>query len=281
MSVRPPAIISSAPVSYARPPRAPSPPPAPKRRRDPSAVHVQPTAVAPVSQIKIRKDHHRVLKAPMAKAARKKGSQLCPRCGQPVPQDELERHMRIELLDPKWREQREKEVEWKRTRNLDDAAVAKVLSNISEFRTDIFDEKEPVDVRKKLKELESAQATRELQAWDGHTATARHVAEAAVGGLSYEERQRDMLRRRGQLVEGPTVGVQVPDELLERAPRRDEWEAILGPGAVPPVALAYGLPVGGMQVDPAQRAAEMALYAQQTERYARGGYDASWYSGRR
>jgi splicing factor 3A subunit 1 len=32
---------------------------------------------------------------------------ICPRCNQAIPVDEMEEHMRIELLDPKWKEQKE------------------------------------------------------------------------------------------------------------------------------------------------------------------------------
>ena len=33
-------------------------------------------------------------------------TQICPNCNQEIPVDKLEEHMRIELLDPKWKEQR-------------------------------------------------------------------------------------------------------------------------------------------------------------------------------
>lgn len=227
--------------------------------------------MAPVSQIKVKKDY--VPKAlrreregsPASTASgptskKKVAGQICPRCSQVIPHDQLESHMRIELLDPKWRDQKAKEVEWKRTKNLDDAGVAKVLSNISEFRTDIFDEKEGIDVREKvrlsaavlchlilanadlhfsfiatfsaspfqLKQLEEAALSRESRAWDGHTATARTLATAVISSLTPEERAKDALRRRGMLVEGEQVGVQVPESMLDSG-RDDRWRE-RGPG---------------------------------------------------
>ncbi|RAL68342.1 hypothetical protein DID88_007073 [Monilinia fructigena] len=43
-----------------------------------------------------------------ARAANKQQMALCPNCNQQIPYDELDAHMRIELLDPRWKEQKAK-----------------------------------------------------------------------------------------------------------------------------------------------------------------------------
>ena len=35
-----------------------------------------------------------------------KPTQICPRCNQAIPVDEMDDHVRIELLDPRWKEQK-------------------------------------------------------------------------------------------------------------------------------------------------------------------------------
>jgi hypothetical protein len=67
--------------------------------------------------------------------------QKCPQCSQLIAVDELEKHMKIELLDPKWKEQKDRENAKKResTLNLDNGNdVAKHLSQFASVRKDIF-----------------------------------------------------------------------------------------------------------------------------------------------
>ena len=78
---------------------------------------------APPGNIKIRGDY-------VPKAKRKANSvtmstsmtnhltQICPRCSQPILMNELSEHMRIELLDPKWREQKQRAIEKTKDTNL-------------------------------------------------------------------------------------------------------------------------------------------------------------------
>ncbi|KAI1325684.1 Pre-mRNA splicing factor PRP21 like protein-domain-containing protein [Xylariaceae sp. FL0255] len=76
-----------------------------------------------------------------AKAATKQGTQmaLCPNCKQQIPMNELEAHMRIELLDPSWKEQKAKAESRYATTNLSDADVANNLKRLASQRADIFD----------------------------------------------------------------------------------------------------------------------------------------------
>lgn len=90
------------------------------------------TANAPM---KIRNDY-----VPRAAAARGRASvAICPNCNLPVPFAELEEHMRIELLDPRWKEQRAKAESHYATTNLSTADVANNLKRLASQRTDVFD----------------------------------------------------------------------------------------------------------------------------------------------
>jgi splicing factor 3A subunit 1 len=56
----------------------------------------------PPVHMKIKHNYVPKTKRPMAPEA----TSLCPLCNQAIPASELQEHMRIELLDPKWREQK-------------------------------------------------------------------------------------------------------------------------------------------------------------------------------
>lgn len=64
---------------------------------------------------------------------------LCPNCKQQVPMGELEEHMRIELLDPSWKEQKAKSDSRYATTNLSHSDVANNLKRFASQRGDLFD----------------------------------------------------------------------------------------------------------------------------------------------
>lgn len=75
-------------------------------------------------------------------AARGKAAQqttICPNCNQQVPYTELQEHMRIELLDPRWKEQKAKAESRYAMTNLSTADVANNLKRLASQRSDVFD----------------------------------------------------------------------------------------------------------------------------------------------
>lgn len=64
---------------------------------------------------------------------------LCPNCKQQIPFNELEEHMRIELLDPRWKEQKAKAESRYATTNLSTQDVANNLKRLASQRNDLFD----------------------------------------------------------------------------------------------------------------------------------------------
>ncbi|KAM5347137.1 hypothetical protein ACJ41O_010142 [Fusarium nematophilum] len=75
------------------------------------------------------------------KAANKQGTQmaLCPNCKQQIPMNELDAHMRIELLDPSWKEQKAKADSRYATSNISHVDVANNLKRLASQRSDVFD----------------------------------------------------------------------------------------------------------------------------------------------
>jgi len=64
---------------------------------------------------------------------------ICPNCQQKIPVDEMDEHMRIELLDPRWKEQRLKADDRAARTNLSTADVANNLKRLASQRSDVFD----------------------------------------------------------------------------------------------------------------------------------------------
>lgn len=146
---------------------------------DHSDEEVEPTAPAPVipkipdtsAPIKIRTDYKPKLYGTTAgKTA--VATELCPRCGEAIPVAEMAEHMRIELLDPKWKEQKMAMEAKQRDSNLlqEGNDVAKILKNISGLRPDIFGS-DDADANKRIREFEEEAKKKERVIWDGHTAT--------------------------------------------------------------------------------------------------------------
>lgn len=76
-----------------------------------------------------------------ARAANRQGAHmaLCPNCKQHIPMNELEEHMRIELLDPRWKEQKAKAESRYQGANMATADVANNLKRFASQRSDLFD----------------------------------------------------------------------------------------------------------------------------------------------
>jgi splicing factor 3A subunit 1 len=139
---------------------------------------IEPTPAAPVmpkipdtsAPIKIRTDYKPKLYGTTGKTA--VATELCPRCGEAIPVAEMAEHMRIELLDPKWKEQKMAMEAKQRDSNLlqEGNDVAKILKNISGLRPDIFGS-DDADANKRIREFEEEAKKKERVIWDGHTAT--------------------------------------------------------------------------------------------------------------
>jgi splicing factor 3A subunit 1 len=87
--------------------------------------------------MRIRSDY-----VPRAQARRNQAAgatALCPNCHQQIPVAELDQHMRIELLDPRWKEQRAKADSRSATTNLSTVDVVNNLKRLASQRSDVFD----------------------------------------------------------------------------------------------------------------------------------------------
>nr|CAG8507449.1 15628_t:CDS:10 [Entrophospora candida] len=129
-----------------------------------------------------------------------KPTQICPRCNQAIPVDEMDDHVRIELLDPKWKEQKMAAEAKKKESNLlqEGTDVAKNLKVFSGYRSDIFGTEETEIGRKKEKVV-----------WDGHTASINMATQRAAAGVSIDEQIAAIHRSKGLTRQTPPPGIPI------------------------------------------------------------------------
>ncbi|KAI8141428.1 Pre-mRNA splicing factor PRP21 like protein-domain-containing protein [Fennellomyces sp. T-0311] len=137
-------------------------------------------------------------------------TQMCPRCGERIPMSEMDEHMRIELLDPKWKEQKLAAEAKKKDSNLlqEGTDVAKILKNFSGYRSDIFGTEE-TEIGKKIHEAEEEAKKKERVIWDGHSATINLATQRAAQHTSIEEQIAAIHRSKG--FTGDTYGPRMPE----------------------------------------------------------------------
>ncbi|KZO95146.1 hypothetical protein CALVIDRAFT_538290 [Calocera viscosa TUFC12733] len=185
----------------------------------------------------------------------KKATTTCTICGQQIPIDELEEHMRIELLDPRWKSQRDV-LEARRAQANElqyGANVASSLKTLARTRVDIFGADEDEAARKVEEEAEKARAReREKIVWDGHTASKESTAGKFQSNINFEEQISAIHRSKGLGVMadssvpsiGPALGPGItPASAALNAPALPEYaNAVISAAPQPATAPVYGGP---------------------------------------
>lgn len=98
----------------------------------------------------------------------------CPYCDQSIPEAELSEHIRIELLDPRWKDQK-RDLEQRRQQQQQlqiGADISKSFKNLAAARPDLFDETDETEAKQREDEANRKRREREKIIWDGHTNSA-------------------------------------------------------------------------------------------------------------
>ncbi|KIX97169.1 uncharacterized protein Z520_07283 [Fonsecaea multimorphosa CBS 102226] len=111
---------------------SPQPPSVPMQQPPPSTASPAPAAPGQ-PPMRIKQDY--IPRAQQRAATARAATALCPNCGQQIPIAELDAHLRIELLDPRWKEQQSKAASRFSTTNLGGTDVAANLKRLR-ARTD-------------------------------------------------------------------------------------------------------------------------------------------------
>ncbi|KAH8914362.1 hypothetical protein BT69DRAFT_1089475 [Atractiella rhizophila] len=179
--------------------------------------------------VKVRKDY-----VPKSKRQPKVPMSLCQICGQQVPDAEFAEHVRIELLDPRWKEKKAALEAHRSAANLATAGtdVTKNLREFAAVRTDLFSTTAEEEAKRQEAEAKAKQREREKVVWDGHAATRDAVTERFQTGVNLQE-QIEALHKAKGLVPTEDTGLPKIGPALPGQPQ------ILDPSApMPPPLLA-------------------------------------------
>ncbi|KDQ59456.1 hypothetical protein JAAARDRAFT_191976 [Jaapia argillacea MUCL 33604] len=167
-----------------------------RRREEERARAIQASSLEAGGPMKIRTDYVPKVGAKSKQAA----TTTCSICGQQVPVDELQEHMRIELLDPRWKSQRDVlEARKAQASELQRGAnVVSSLKNLARTRVDIFGEEIDEERRKREEEEERAKRKeREKVVWDGHTASKANTLDKFSTNVNFDEQIAAIHRSKG------------------------------------------------------------------------------------
>ncbi|KAF7978110.1 hypothetical protein HWV62_1524 [Athelia sp. TMB] len=170
---------------------------------------IQANSVNASGPMKIRTDY-------VPKLGAKKGAAMttCTICGQQIAVDELDEHMRIELLDPKWKSQRDI-LEGRKAQASElqrGANVVSSLKNLARSRVDIFGGEADEEKRKRQEEEErERRKEREKVVWDGHTSSKENTVNKFQTNVNFDEQIAAIHRAKGLGPEaagaiGPGIG---------------------------------------------------------------------------
>ena len=203
------------------------------------AVQQPPAAIPTPGNVEVRKYDP---KAKMVKKTVDVTSEqylVSPITGEKVPASKVQEHMRIGLLDPRWVEERDKQITARATEEQVFApgqSIENSLKHLAERRTDIFgvgeDAAQEAGIGKKMGE-EDRRQTEEKITWDGHSSSAEAAARAARANISLNDQIEQIHRSKGLI--------------------QDVKDSI-GPHSTSSVAMTAPAPVNVVSVPPQVRA---------------------------
>ncbi|GJJ12208.1 hypothetical protein Clacol_006449 [Clathrus columnatus] len=188
---------------------------------------IQATSLDATGPMKIRTDYVPKIGGKGTKVA----MTTCPVCGQQIPVDELQEHMRIELLDPRWKSQRDAlEARKAQASELQQGAnVVSSLKHLARTRVDIFGAAADEEKRKQEEEEELARRReRERVVWDGHTATKAGTLDKFQTNVNLDEQIAAIHKSKGLAPIdsaaigpgiGPSTSLPVPPPSLPMPPQ--------------------------------------------------------------
>lgn len=140
---------------------------------------------------------------------------ISPITGERIPADQVQEHMRIGLLDPRWVEERDKQITARAAEEQVYApgrAIESNLKQLAERRTDIFGVGEEAALEAAIgKKMGEEEKREEKVTWDGHSSSAESTSRAARATISISEqieqihRSKGLLPKEGESAIGPTV----------------------------------------------------------------------------
>ena len=213
------------------PAAAPAAPAAPTVRPAAPAAPTGPSTTiqaTPQGPIKIRHDYQREARTGAAAPQ----TTVCPVCGDTVPIATMSEHVRVELLNPKFREERRKLEQRKQEQAslAEGADPSRFLKQFAGARTDLFGAQADEEAQAR-REAQAQQLAREKvrHVWDGHTNSATTAQDARQRQARLDEQITQM---QPSAPAAPVAGPQAPTVPAKR-PSEDTSEKKAAPRLEP------------------------------------------------
>ncbi|KAH9465207.1 hypothetical protein MJO28_006995 [Puccinia striiformis f. sp. tritici] len=169
------------------------------------------------SGMKIRKDYvpkgKQISAQQNGTAGGKVITTLCQICGQQINVNEISEHVRIELLDPRWKEKKQKTELNRSSSNMLTLGsdVSSSLRDLAKSRLDIFEENvtEEEKQRREAEQKKLKQLAKEKYTWDGHLNTGERVTNIYQTGANLDEQIQALHRSKGLTGESMNSGPQI------------------------------------------------------------------------
>ncbi|KAG8984813.1 SF3a splicing factor complex subunit [Tulasnella sp. JGI-2019a] len=209
-----------------------------KQREEEEADRAKAVQAMSSAPMKIRKDY--VPKSLAARNAAKTAMTTCSICGQQVPIDELDEHMRIELLDPRWKTQRDA-LEARRATANEQQLGANVVASLKQLIRVQHDDEADAAARKRIEaESEARRKEKDKIAWDGFTATKEGTVTKYQSNVNFDEQIASIWKAKGlggadPSTTGPGIGPAV-------GPAQPPVQTQPNSALAPPLALPSSLP---------------------------------------
>ncbi|KAF0292982.1 Splicing factor 3A subunit 1 [Amphibalanus amphitrite] len=148
---------------------------------------------------------------------------ISPITGERIPASQVAEHMRIGLLDPRWVEQRDRQLNEKVNQETVFATggdIGSHLQNLAERRTDIFGAgDEETIIGKKIGEEEKRADDKSI--WDGHSSSVESTRSAARASITLDQQISHMNKARSLMEETERIGPKKGGGRGDRRDRRD------------------------------------------------------------
>ncbi|XP_003743509.1 splicing factor 3A subunit 1 [Galendromus occidentalis] len=225
--------------------KTPSMPVTASPHKVPPQEMLPPPPVPPVPEKVVVKNFNPSQQKRALPAAAQQKFLISPITGERVPADKMEEHMRIGLLDPRWVEQRDKQIQEKMTQEevfAQGSSIESSLKHFAERRTDIFGQEETAIGMRVGEEEEEKPPERPI--WDGHSATAESVARQARANITVVQQIQQIHKTKGLVADDDK------EKIGPAKPGTSRAQPAQPPPSIPPPVARQNLPQGLHQTGP-------------------------------
>ncbi|XP_001607186.2 splicing factor 3A subunit 1-like [Nasonia vitripennis] len=242
-------------------------PPGDTQKKNKALENMQPPPLPPTpGNVVVKKGYDpKQHAAKAAKPAAPDEYLVSPITGERIPASQVQEHMRIGLLDPRWLEQRDKHLDKlaQETVFAPGTAIEASLKQLAERRTDIFGVgDEETAIGKKIGEEDKKKDDKVT--WDGHTSSVEAATRAARANITLEEQIHQIHKVKGLLPDeekekiGPKPASRAA-ELSQMAAAAAKPQATLKAPPKPPAPKPIPQPQPAQPPPPPQMTIPMAM----------------------